>query len=135
MILCPLDFSAATRFLFQHALAVAQMEQQELRLLHVQEDQVPPPPAALETHRLLDHYRAAALQAGCRRVSTAVRTGDAAREIVAEAVQGAASVIVLGAHGCTNLTRFLVGSTAELVLRTAPCPTVVISIKPDTQAA
>lgn len=107
----------------------------KLRLLHVQEDQVPPLPAALEAEWLLDHYRVAALQAGCRRVSTAVRTGDAAREIVAEAVQGTASMIVLGAHGCTNLTRFLVGSTAKRVLCTAPCPTVVISTKPDTQAA
>jgi hypothetical protein len=35
-------------------------------------------------------------------------------------------VIVLGTHGRTGLARLLLGSTAEQVVRGAPCPVVTV---------
>lgn len=50
-----------------------------------------------------------------------VRAGDPAREIVALAKELAADLIVTGTHGRTGLGRVLLGSTAETVVRRAPC--------------
>jgi nucleotide-binding universal stress UspA family protein len=52
--------------------------------------------------------------------------GEAAPEIIAEADRQQADLIVIGAHGQTGLTRFLMGTTAEIVLRTARCATLLV---------
>jgi nucleotide-binding universal stress UspA family protein len=53
-------------------------------------------------------------------------TGDPASEIVNLAKSEQADLIVLGTHGRTGLARLLMGSTAEQVLRHAPCPVLAI---------
>jgi universal stress protein A len=63
-------------------------------------------------------------------VRTVIQTGTAARQILHFAAAQAAGLIVLGAHGATGLTRFLMGSTAESVLRGAACPTLLFTVKP-----
>ncbi len=122
-ILCPLDFSASTPGLVAYAAALAAATGAELRLLHVREPQEADPPAGADR---LAGLRAAAEQAGAVRVSTGTVQGEAAPEIVAEAGRRHADLIVIGAHGQTGLTRFLMGNTAEVVLRTAPCPTLLV---------
>ncbi len=122
-ILCPLDFSAATPGLVAYAAALAAATGAELRLLHVREPLEAEAPAGPDR---LDCLRAAAEQAGAVRVSTGTVRGEAAPEIVAEAGRRHADLIVIGAHGQTGLTRFLMGNTAEVVLRTAPCPTLLV---------
>jgi nucleotide-binding universal stress UspA family protein len=54
-----------------------------------------------------------------------IRAGDAAPEIVAEAKECDAAAIVIGSHGRTGMRKLLLGSVAEAVLRTAPCPVMV----------
>ncbi len=131
-ILCPLDFSAASAGLVAYAAALAVATGAELRLLHVCEPQeaplarpagAPAPPACAER---LHGLRAAAEQAGVAHVHTGIVRGEAALEIVAEARRRHADLIVIGAHGQTGLTRFLMGNTAEIVLRTAACATMLV---------
>lgn len=55
-----------------------------------------------------------------------VRLGDPATEIVAEAVEWGADLLVLGTHGRGGVSRFLIGSVAESVLRGALCDVLVI---------
>ena len=127
-ILCPIDFSAATEALVTCAAALAAGTGAELRLLHVLEPELASAALALPdvyVARQLALHRETALQAGAP-VSTAVAHGDAAREIVREAQRHPANIIVIGAHGRTGLTRFLMGSTAETVVRTAPCVTLLV---------
>ena len=130
LILCPVDFSAATVLLVGYAGTLARATGAELRLLHVCEpaELLPGLAGESEARHLLDDWQHTVRLAGTRRVSTAVRAGEAAVDIVAEAAHYAADVIVLGAHGCTRLSRFLMGSTAEQVLRTAPCPTLLMDL-------
>lgn len=52
--------------------------------------------------------------------------GDPAQEIVDLAKVRNVSQIIMGSHGRTGLTRVLVGSVAEAVLRHAPCPVTVV---------
>ena len=133
-ILCPIDFSAVTEDLVTYAAALAAGTGAELRLLHVLETGAGPAGSLpdLFVARELARCREAARLAGAR-VSTAVAQGDAGREIVAEARLHPANMIVIGAHGQTGLTRFLMGSTAETVVRTAPCVTLLV--KPAHQQA
>ena len=128
--MCPVDFSAATARLVGYAATLARATGAELRLLHVCEPAGQRPGQAddREARHLLDDWQHTVQLAGTRRVSTAVRAGEAAVEIVADATKYLADVIVIGAHGCTHLSRFLMGSTAEQVLRRAPCPTLLLDL-------
>lgn len=59
-----------------------------------------------------------------------ITEGDAASAIVRQAQHLKADVIVMGTHGRTGLPYMLLGSVAEKVARTAPCP--VMTIRPET---
>ena len=114
----------------RYATALAAAAGAELRLVYVLEPQPKVLTPSWSQHdlvvaRQLAMYRATAEQAGAR-VSTVVLQGDSATEIVAEAQRHPADLIVIGAHGQTGLTRFLMGSTAEAVVRAAPCATLLV---------
>ena len=55
-----------------------------------------------------------------------VRTGRAYREISELASKVGAQLIVIATHGRTGLRRLMLGSTAERVIRHAPCPVLVV---------
>lgn len=130
-ILCPLDFSAASAEQVAYAAALAVAWEADLRLLHVcepQEDPAGAPPAAgcQSCAERLATLRAAAERAGVAHVHTGLVQGEAAPVIVAEASRQRADLIVIGAHGRTGISRFLMGATAETVLRTAHCATLLV---------
>ena len=55
-----------------------------------------------------------------------LREGPPAQELLAAAREWHAALLVLGTHGRSGVTRLLLGSTAEAVLRHAPCPVVIV---------
>jgi universal stress protein A len=55
-----------------------------------------------------------------------LREGEPATEIVLAARQLAANLIVIGTHGKRATADFLLGNTAESVLRHAPCPVLTV---------
>jgi nucleotide-binding universal stress UspA family protein len=59
-----------------------------------------------------------------------LREGKPADQILATAREWEADVIVIGTHGRSGVSRLLLGSTAESVVRHATCPVLVI--KPHT---
>jgi nucleotide-binding universal stress UspA family protein len=59
-------------------------------------------------------------------VLVASQRGDAADEIVRYAKGQNIHLIVLGTHGRTGMSRVLMGSVAERVIRTAPCPVLTV---------
>src|SRR5262249_30270696 len=54
--------------------------------------------------------------------------GDPAREINRIAGERSCDLIVMGTHGRTGLSRLLMGSIAEQVIRLAPCPALVCKL-------
>jgi len=52
--------------------------------------------------------------------------GDPATVILEVAEETGAGLIVMGTHGRTGLGRLVMGSVAEQVLRTAPCPVLTV---------
>jgi len=128
-ILHPTDFSEHSEFAFRLASALARDYNARLILLHV----IPPPmviyaggpvpaeawPSIEEVKAKLRHLEG---QAHHVRVESTVMEGDPVDMILRAAEETHSDVIVMGTHGRTALTRLLLGSVAELVLRKAPCP-------------
>ena len=77
-----------------------------------------------DARRALD--MAAKEASACPAAARLVREGSPGAEIRAAAVEWGADLIVLGTHGRGGLKRLLLGSTAESVLRHAPCPVLVV---------
>jgi nucleotide-binding universal stress UspA family protein len=67
----------------------------------------------------------ARLPAGVR-AEVLLREGAPAAGIIDAAREWDADLIIAGTHGRGGLQRLFVGSTAEAVLRSAPCPVLVI---------
>jgi nucleotide-binding universal stress UspA family protein len=57
---------------------------------------------------------------------TAVIRGRPAPSIIEHAKDGGFDLIVMGTHGRTGLSHVVIGSVAERVVRTAPCPVLTI---------
>jgi nucleotide-binding universal stress UspA family protein len=61
------------------------------------------------------------LAGGQLQVETVLREGKADVEIVEEAKEWGADLIVIGSHGYTGLKRLVLGSVAQSVVGRAPC--------------
>jgi nucleotide-binding universal stress UspA family protein len=61
-----------------------------------------------------------------REIETMVRTGDARDVILEVARELPADLIVMGTHGHHGFRRFLLGSVAEAIVRTASCPVLTL---------
>jgi nucleotide-binding universal stress UspA family protein len=59
-------------------------------------------------------------------VATMVRKGKPFDQIAIVAQQMHADIIIIATHGHGGLKRVLLGSTAELVARHAPCPVLIL---------
>lgn len=60
-----------------------------------------------------------------------IEAGDPATKIRGKAEDWAADIIVTGSHGRRGLSRIMLGSVAEAVVRRAPCPVLVVRPKVD----
>ena len=133
-ILHPTDFSGPCAEAFRVACELAGDQSARLTVVHVAVpppvgtiNQPAPPPlpedprGKLEELLRLAQALAPGLQAHYR-----VEKGDAAPRIVGAAQETRCDLIVMGTHGRTGLGRALMGSVAEQVLRTAPCPVVTV---------
>jgi nucleotide-binding universal stress UspA family protein len=137
-ILVPIDFSEPSRKAMQYALSFAKQFNAEVLLLHVIEFiPMPVPPLAVVHDEVTQgklHESAAKELAQWRErfgqqmgIRASVRDGISAHaEIVNAAIEGNIDLIVLGMKGRSGLAHLLIGSTAERVVRHAPCPVLVV---------
>lgn len=136
-ILHPTDFSEHSEFAFRLACSLARDYDARLVLLHVLPPPMvvyggglaPPPDMWTDTDEAKAHLRKMEAEASRVRVESLVMEGDPVDMILRAAKETHSDVIVMGTHGRTALTRLLLGSVAEAVLRKAPCP--VLTAKPD----
>lgn len=140
------DFSDTSRLVVEQALRIARQDRATVDLLHAYQ----PPPGAL-------HYMPPARQAAsdleqryidqCERrlrgfieafepetrdleAHTHLAGGlDEKQEIVRFVSSRSADLVILGTRGRTELTGILIGTTAERIVRDAPCS--VLAIKPE----
>jgi nucleotide-binding universal stress UspA family protein len=67
-------------------------------------------------------------------VTRVMRQGIPASEILAQARDSDANYIVMGSRGRGRWFHFILGSTAESVVRDAPCPVITVSHDPNHKA-
>jgi nucleotide-binding universal stress UspA family protein len=135
-LLVPFDFSKPSEKALRYAVSFARQFDAKITLLHVRplpyyvgEFGDLPIPAEGSSEKAI----AERLKAEARRLVPAgmleravVRTGSAYDEICKAAHKLKAEMIVISTHGYTGLKHALLGSTAERVVRHAPCPVLVV---------
>jgi nucleotide-binding universal stress UspA family protein len=82
----------------------------------------------LDVERALGGLRERATAAGVP-AETLALPGNARDVIVEAAKKHGAGLIIMGTHGRTGVRHLLLGSVAERVVRTAPCPVLVVPSK------
>jgi nucleotide-binding universal stress UspA family protein len=139
-IVCPTDFSDASRGALRYAVDLAKKFDAELTLLHVYqvpgytlpEGMVVAGPATLtelanEVDAALAEWKAEAAGLGCDKAVTATAMGSTHQEII-KAAEGF-DLIVMGTHGRKGIKHALLGSVAEKVVRGARCPVLTLHIE------
>lgn len=118
-ILFPTDYSEVSATAGRMAADLARHFKARLHVVHVVPPVTDPGPAESLPSAVAD------LGPGLDAVTSVVH-GRPAREIVAYAAQHGIDVIVMGTHGRTGVTRALLGSVAEAVVRRAGCPVLTV---------
>lgn len=139
-ILCPVDFSDYSRRALDHAIAIARWYESTVTALHV----FSPAPVtawgpgpvvfepivltAVDREQLLADTKAfiEAETAPGVAIEAVVLEGNTAAEILDQATNMSADLLVIGTHGRSGFERLLLGSVTEKVLRKARCPVLTV---------
>ena len=152
-ILLPIDDSACSEAAVHAVIGQFRPDETEVRVMHAVEwpKELPPslafaegPAAADDVLALHDEVRrqaealvartAARLRSNHFQARTAVREGDARQVILDYAAEWHPDLIVLGSHGRRGLSRFLLGSVSENVMRHAACSVEIVRNPADTSS-
>lgn len=138
-VLVPVDFSEFSIKAIQHAAEYAKLFGAELILHHVYQQPLYPESMGFhdaptrseeEIQRKIEETLASHLpefaKSGALQSRILVTVGTPYAEIVDAAEREGVGLIVMPTRGRGGLAQFLVGSTAERVVRKAPCPVLVL---------
>ena len=138
-ILLPTDFSKYSAAATKYACELATKFDAELHIRHTMEAHLVSPPdigMGLDLPIYLSESKAAAEKAlagvldpkwaAGRTLVKAMVEGSPKVEIIAYARKHNIDLIVLATHGRTGLAHVMMGSVAESVVRTAPCPVLTV---------
>ena len=134
------DFSPASKPAFSAAVNLATSLRARLTIVHVTPGVIPVVPEQYFDASLYDRIeqeardwslrRLKTLAARARkqgaRVTTQSREGDPATEVIRTAKSAHAHLIITGTHGRGGVPRFLLGSVADRLVRTSPCPVMTV---------
>jgi nucleotide-binding universal stress UspA family protein len=138
-VLVPIDFSDYSKSSLKYAVNFAKHFQASLILIYVVEPVIYPPdfsmgqiaiPAAgLEMDKRakeeLDKLAQKEISSDVS-VQKIVKTGKPFIEIIETASEENVDLIIIATHGHTGVEQILFGSTAEKVVRKAPCPVLTL---------
>lgn len=136
-ILCPVDFSDAAGRALRNAITLAQAFAAKLTVLHVVDSlsNIYPgrPLVRPEEQGIYKNEQEKALTKFLQKFdfrdvdwTQKLMIGEPGEEIVKAARQMNASVIIMGSEGKTGLSRILMGSVAEKVVREVPCSIITV---------
>jgi nucleotide-binding universal stress UspA family protein len=144
-ILCPVDLSEHSRHALEHALALGQWYKAPILVLHVVDTPLTFVPAGapgntaaiplVQPNEVKDEvlrFCASALASG-HRMDVVVKEGTPAKEIVRQAEELPADLLILGTHGRGGFERLVLGSVTEKVVRTTRRP--VLTVPPRVETA
>ncbi len=139
-ILVPTDFSGTSEKAFGFAAELARAFGAEIILLHVVDTrvvdnifhihQMPPEEARLQMLKTAEEGVARIMglaEAEGLNISARYVEGIPPVEVKKAAADLDADLIAMGTHGTTGIAHLLYGSTADAVLRGAPCPVLTVN--------
>jgi universal stress protein A len=138
-ILVPMDFSSASERALDYAVTLASKFEARITLIHVVEIISGPADPTFGYVPVDDGPRVAASakrleKTGAEMIppalleTTLVRHGHPYHQITTAAEELGTDLIVISTHGYTGLTHVLLGSTAERIVRHAPCPVLTVRV-------
>ena len=140
-ICCPVDFSEESRPALEAAARLARDQRAGLTVLHVRESSLPGAPpgsGALgdpgEIDRL-ESWRTDAERISGSTVASVFLSPPAAEAIVGFARDTGCDLVVMASHGRVGVRRVVLGSVAEAVARSAPCPVLLYRVPEATKGA
>jgi nucleotide-binding universal stress UspA family protein len=138
-VLVPLDLGESSERTLEYARMLARPFGATLALMHVvpnpyvtaaSDVYLPPPQEFLDELERDARQRLDAFMTDddrrTFRAEPVLKIGDPACEIVNYARAWPADLIVMSTHGRTGMAHLILGSVAERVVRTAPCPVLTI---------
>lgn len=134
-ILWPTDFSTGASHAFPHAALLADWHDADLHILNVlegkgkaqltMEEQFPVPKGSLVD--LIEEDGSLSIDLETLSIAQHQEdTGSPAQTIISYAEESDIDLVVAGTRGRRGLQRLLLGSVAEEVVRTAPCPVLTV---------
>lgn len=134
-VVVPFDFSEHSELALKRALSLV-VKSEQLHILHVLPFLIPTEPGVVwatidDAHRIqhaLETLKEAVDKLGVTGAELEVRLGDPGQIACDRAEELGAELIVVGSHGRTGLTRMLLGSVAERVVRLAHCQVLVVKV-------
>jgi nucleotide-binding universal stress UspA family protein len=140
-ILVPVDFSPASDYAWNYAARFAKKFGARLTLLHVAAPDPVLSVAGISVTGSKEAFDRRAVEKSLRTFAAHAASGNAdmidyvavpgipSHEIVEYAQDHGSDLIIMSSHGYTGWTYFCLGSTAERVLRAAPCPVLLVREK------
>ncbi len=139
-ILFPVDFSETSEYAISLALDIARKFNSRIYIQHVMDETIIDPLFAGDIS--LDSFRDSLERKATKAMDefvenhvkqfenydVIVASGIPFQEILKTARSLKASLIAIGTHGRTGLEKVLFGSTAEKVIREAPCPVLAVRL-------
>lgn len=139
-IIAGCDLSVSSDQAIERAIALAELHRAKIVLVNAQAEEVPPTEAnsvvleqlgevsaairAKEAVQLAD--KLSEIQTMGLRAAVISRLGPPDEVLAAAAHDEHADLIVVGTHGHTGISRFLLGSVASSIIRRAPCDVLVV---------
>ncbi len=137
-ILFATDFSTCADRAMGYAVTLAAAWKAELCVMTVLELYPGMDPTYTVNKMFLDHLRTEAtrqldaaqarLKGEGQAITTRIEIGIPSQAVQTVAQSTAADLVVVGTHGRTGLDHILIGSTAERVVRMAPCPVLAVKV-------
>jgi nucleotide-binding universal stress UspA family protein len=138
-VLVPVDFSDYSKSSLRYAVNFAKHFNADIYLVYVVEPMVYPPDFSMGQIAIpsvdieMDKRAAEELSNLAKKEippeiksKTIVKTGKPFVEIIETAVEENVDLIIIATHGHTGIEHVLFGSTAEKVVRKAPCPVLTL---------
>ncbi|MCX6250232.1 MAG: universal stress protein [Bacteroidetes bacterium] len=133
-IIVAIDFSDCSINAFLHALSIAQKCRIDITLVWVQKtvsetDKFEDPSNALlhdvdkQFNELISRYQP---ELPFNKITYKIRTGKVYKEITSEAKETHAMLVVAGTHGASGFEEFWIGSNANRIIASSPCPVITI---------
>ena len=138
-VLVPIDFSDYSKSALKYAVNFCKNNNAEMTLIYVVEPVIYPPDFSMgqiaipsvntewdeRAKQELDKLAKEQIPEGVS-VKTIIKTGKPFIEIIETASELDVDLIIIATHGRTGVEHILFGSTAEKVVRKAPCPVLTL---------